>query len=76
MCKFIIASEYLEMQALFLSDNCYDHEVAKLTGLDFIFIHEWTEFKNWQDYCGKNKIPLLNSIADLHNFPGILFKTN
>jgi phosphoglycolate phosphatase-like HAD superfamily hydrolase len=71
-----IAAGHLQLPALFLGDSRYDHEAAKLAGLDFIFIYEWTEFNNWQDYCRKNEIPLLNGIADLHNFPGILFKTN
>jgi phosphoglycolate phosphatase-like HAD superfamily hydrolase len=65
----LILSGHLEMPALFLGDSRYDHEAAKRAGLDFIFIHEWTEFKSWQDYCVKNDIPVINRISELYKYP-------
>ena len=60
-----IASGNLELPALFLGDSRYDHEAAKLAGLDFIFIHEWTEFSEWQNYCKINGISAINRISNL-----------
>ena len=60
-----IATGHLELPALFLGDSRYDHEAANLAGLDFIFIHEWTEFSEWQSYCKMNSISAINRISDL-----------
>ncbi len=42
--------------ALFLGDSRYDHEAASKANLDFVFINQWTEFSQWQDYCRLNEI--------------------
>jgi phosphoglycolate phosphatase-like HAD superfamily hydrolase len=60
-----IAAGHLELPALFLGDSRYDHEAAMLAGLDFIFIYEWTEFKNYQNYCVNNNIAVINRISEL-----------
>lgn len=67
-----IASGRLKLPALFLGDSRYDHEAAKRAGLEFIFINEWTEFKNWHDYCKSNGISVVKRIADLHTETDIL----
>jgi phosphoglycolate phosphatase-like HAD superfamily hydrolase len=65
-----IASGHLVLPALFLGDSRYDHEAAQRAGLDFIFIHEWTEFSNWREYCQINDISAVKRIADLHPHSG------
>jgi phosphoglycolate phosphatase-like HAD superfamily hydrolase len=65
-----IASRRLELPALFLGDSRYDHEVAQRAGLDFIFIHQWTEFSNWREYCDNNNIMAIKSIQALHPHSG------
>jgi phosphoglycolate phosphatase-like HAD superfamily hydrolase len=60
-----IASWRLELPALFLGDSCYDHEAAQRAGLDFIFIHQWTEFSDWREYCKINDILAIKSIEVL-----------
>jgi len=42
--------------ALFLGDSRYDHEAASKANLDFVFINQWTEFRQWPDYCRLNDI--------------------
>ncbi|RBW48216.1 HAD family hydrolase [Marinobacter sp. F3R11] len=42
--------------ALFLGDSRYDHEAARNADLDFVFISQWTEFRQWPDYCRLNNI--------------------
>jgi phosphoglycolate phosphatase-like HAD superfamily hydrolase len=63
----VLSTGQLEKPGIFLGDSRYDHEAAKRAGLDFIFIHEWTEFKSWQDYCVINDIPVLQRTSDLHS---------
>jgi len=50
--------------ALFLGDSKYDHEAAAAAGLDFVFLSQWTEVKDWQEYCKSNNIKSLQSISD------------
>ena len=61
------ASENLQLPALFLGDSKYDYEAATSAGLDFIFLSDWTEVSDWQDFCKSHKITHLNNIATLLN---------
>lgn len=59
----------IPLPALFLGDSRYDHEAAAGAGLDFVFIREWTEFADFDAYCGSRGIPVVNRLADF--LPGI-----
>lgn len=62
-----LSSHNLERPALFVGDSRYDHEVAHGAGLQFVFVHGWSEFQGWQEYCGAHKIPAIEKIADLRS---------
>lgn len=55
----------LAMPALFIGDSRYDYEVAKMAGLDFIFVSAWSEFQGWQNYCASNGIKNIEYIDQL-----------
>jgi phosphoglycolate phosphatase-like HAD superfamily hydrolase len=55
----------LELPALFVGDSRYDHEAAQRAGLQFVFVHGWSEFQGWQVYCATHKIPIIEKLADL-----------
>ena len=55
----------IQLPALFVGDSKYDHQAAKSAGLDFVFLSDWTEVKDWQEYCKKRNIPALNNVAQL-----------
>lgn len=57
------ASGNLQLPALFIGDSKYDFEAATRAGLDFIFLSDWTEVPDWQDYCADNNIVALNNIV-------------
>lgn len=59
------ASGNLQMPALFIGDSKYDFEAATRAGLDFVFLSDWTEVADWQDYCQQHQITVLPSIAAL-----------
>ena len=68
--KEIILSRELKngnigLPALFLGDSEYDHKVATLAGMDFIFVHGWTEFKGWQAYTQNNQIRTVSRVAEI-----------
>lgn len=61
------ANGNLLLPALFLGDSKYDYEAATRAGLDFIFLSDWTEVADWQEYCENHKIEVLPNIAQLIN---------
>ena len=60
-----ISNENIQLPALFLGDSKYDHQAAGGAGLDFVFLSNWTEVPDWQEYCAKNKLLALESISQL-----------
>ena len=56
---------HIKFPVLFLGDSKYDHEVARKAKLDFLFVSGWSGFKDWQNYCNRNKIPSIESLCDL-----------
>lgn len=55
----------LQLPALFIGDSKYDFEAATRAGLDFVFLSEWTEVKDWQDFCRINNITVLPRLSSL-----------
>ena len=55
----------LELPALFVGDSRYDHEAAQRAGLQFVFVHGWSEFQGWQAYCATHQIRIIEKLADL-----------
>lgn len=61
-----IASGNCRKPALFFGDSQYDHEAATDSGLDFVFVSQWTDFVGWEDYCTENQV------ATVDGFEGLL----
>lgn len=57
-----IGAGNLALPALFLGDSRYDHEAAHRAGLDFVFLHGWSEFREWPGYCAERALPHLPAI--------------
>ncbi len=55
----------IEFPALFVGDSKYDHQASIGAGLDFVFLSDWTEVKDWQTYCRNHDIPVRNSVITL-----------
>lgn len=51
--------------ALFLGDSRHDHEAALGSGLDFVFVHRWTEFQGWKAYCRAHSVNVIRQLGDL-----------
>jgi phosphoglycolate phosphatase-like HAD superfamily hydrolase len=54
--------------ALFIGDSRYDHRAASAAGLDFIFVHGWSEFAAWQEYCDTHRIAAIEKVAELSTY--------
>jgi phosphoglycolate phosphatase-like HAD superfamily hydrolase len=71
-----IRSGNLQLPALFVGDNRYDHEAAHRAGLHFAFVCGWTEFQGWKDYCAAHRIPVIDNIGNLLSLRGTAFSNN
>lgn len=60
-----IANGNLVKPALFLGDSRYDHEASRDAALDFVFLHGWTEFSDWKNYCTANHIVVKKDMQSL-----------
>jgi phosphoglycolate phosphatase-like HAD superfamily hydrolase len=59
------ANGNIQFPALFLGDSKYDFEAASRAGLDFVFLSDWTEVKDWQSYCESSQINHVPNITAL-----------
>jgi len=55
----------IKLPALFLGDSQYDYQSSIDAKIDFVFLSDWTEFKNWNDYCNKHKLNVFGSLSSL-----------
>ena len=66
-----LANDNIRRPALFLGDSKYDHQAATAAGLELIFLHGWTEVKDWQEWVKSEQIKHTESVASLLNLnPG------
>ncbi len=59
------ANGNLQFPALFVGDSKYDYEAATRAGLDFIFVTDWTEVRDWREYTAANKIQVMGGISNI-----------
>lgn len=57
--------ESIRQPALFIGDSRFDHQCARRAGLDFVFLHGWSEFKGWREYCVSESIETRGCVFDL-----------
>ncbi|MCX6164285.1 MAG: HAD hydrolase-like protein, partial [Ignavibacteriae bacterium] len=53
--------------AVFIGDTQYDFECARNCNVDFIFMTQYTEFKNWSDFLNdkKDKVKIIKNLGEL-----------
>ena len=61
----LIKKNHIKFPALFIGDSKYDYEVASRAKLDFLFVSDWSEFKDWRNFCSSNKILSIKSLCNL-----------
>ena len=64
------ANGNIQFPALFIGDSKYDFEAATRAGLDFVFLSDWTEVPDWQEFCAVNKLTIIRNITQLVSFSG------
>jgi len=53
------------MPAIFFGDSQYDHEASTEAGLDFVFMSQWTDMKNWEGYCEEQHVAVARGFEEL-----------
>jgi len=54
----------IKFPALYIGDSKYDHFASNKVGLDFIFLSDWSEFKDWENYFDKS-VKVFGNISQL-----------
>ena len=54
-------------RCLFLGDSMYDYQAATTAQMDFVFISQWTEVSEYDDWCIKNKIKCTKNLITLQH---------
>mgnify|MGYP001962078856 CR=1 FL=1 len=54
-----------ERPILYIGDSKLDHLVSEHFKCDFLFVSQWTEFKNWQDYINSKGLFYVKSLNEL-----------
>lgn len=62
-----ISNGNIRFPALLIGDSRYDHVVASENNIDFIFLYNWTDFKDWKSYCKKHNLRYVSKLSDLKN---------
>ena len=60
-----LRQENIRQPALVIGDSRFDHQCARQAGLDFVFLHGWSEFKGWREYCDAQSIEIRSGLHDL-----------
>lgn len=60
-----LTNDSIQLPALYIGDSKYDYQAATSVGLDFIFISQWTEVNEWQNWTNENQITALHSLKEM-----------
>jgi len=60
-----LASGNIQKPALFVGDSQYDYQAACRAGMNFVFVSQWTEVKDWQTWVKQEGIESVTSIQQL-----------
>lgn len=55
----------LHLPAVFVGDSQYDYECADKFDMDFIFMHQYTEFTGWYNYFKNKNVNIIANLGEL-----------
>ncbi len=62
-----IEKSNIKLPALFIGDSKYDFISSSKFGLDFLFLSQWSEVKDWREFCAENEISHTPSLSLIEN---------
>ena len=60
-----LKNKNIQFPALMFGDSKLDYVVASSNNIDFIFVTQWTDLKNYKSFCKENKIFSINSLSEI-----------
>jgi HAD superfamily hydrolase (TIGR01549 family) len=60
-----LSSNNIHRPALFIGDSKYDHLAAEAAEIDFVFLSQWTEVKQWKSWVEENQLSSSSSLETL-----------
>ncbi len=60
-----IMNKKIKFPALMFGDSKLDYEVAKENDIEFLFVTQWTDFKEYESYCKENTIKTVKSVSEI-----------
>jgi phosphoglycolate phosphatase-like HAD superfamily hydrolase len=60
-----LSNKKVHLPALFVGDSKYDYDVSSKLGLDFIFMYQYSEFPEWQQYFQNKPIKIIKNLGEL-----------
>ncbi|BCN93942.1 haloacid dehalogenase [Thiomicrorhabdus immobilis] len=60
-----LQTQTIHAPALFLGDSKYDFQASNRAGLDFVFLTDWSEVKDWSTFQNEHGFPVANNVASL-----------
>lgn len=63
----LIENDSIKPPVVFFGDSKYDYEVSMNFDFDFIFISDWTEMSNWENFCNDYNIKNYKKLEEFFN---------
>jgi len=60
-----LTNQVIQKPALFLGDSKYDFQAADKAQLDFVFLTDWTEVKDWKAFQDEHGFPVMDCVQSL-----------
>lgn len=60
-----LANRNIKKPCIFLGDSKYDYAAAEHAALDFVFIGQWTDVKEYKSWCVLNNITWISTVREL-----------
>jgi phosphoglycolate phosphatase-like HAD superfamily hydrolase len=60
-----LADGTFQPPCLFVGDSRYDYEVAAQNGIDFIFVHGWSDFHGWREFFAGRDVEIFTNLSEL-----------
>ena len=62
-----LSNGLIKLPALMFGDSKLDHVAAESNNVDFLFVEQWTDFKDYKEYCIANSIIKVRDISKAIN---------
>jgi phosphoglycolate phosphatase-like HAD superfamily hydrolase len=59
-----IRNNNIKFPAIFFGDSQYDYESSNRAAMDFVFLTQWSEFKEWKNFFNEKKLVTANNFSD------------